>query len=100
MFVNAVLLAALAVEAEEAADGHPRLVVLVEEAAGVAFHTQAPQPMTTHRLPEAPPARPIIARPSLPSSSASSSRYCRVAHGDNVGVVSVVVVVVGGVDCC
>lgn len=97
MFVNAVLLAALAVEAEEAADGHPRLVVLVEEAAGVAFHTQAPQPVTAHRLPEAPPARPIIARPSLPSSS---SRYCGVAHGDNVGVVSVVVVVVvGGVDC-
>lgn len=61
VLVHAVLLAALPVEAEEAAHGHPRLVVLMEEAAGVALHAQAAQPVPANRLPEATPPHPRVA---------------------------------------
>lgn len=57
VLVHAVLLAALAVQPEETADGHPRLVVLVKEAAGVALHAKAAEPVPAHRLAEAPPTR-------------------------------------------
>lgn len=53
VLVDAVLLAALAVEAEEAAHRHARLVVLVQEAARVALHAQPAQPVPAHGLPEA-----------------------------------------------
>lgn len=62
MLVNAILLAALAVEAEESADRHPCLIVLVEEPAGVALHTQAPEPVPANRLSEAPPPRMVSPR--------------------------------------
>lgn len=55
VLVNTVLLAALSVLPEEAAHRHPVLVVLVEEAASIALHTKATQPVAAHRLPEAPP---------------------------------------------
>lgn len=56
MLVHAVLLTTLSVQSKESANRHARLVVLVEEAAGVAFHTEAAQPVPAHRLPKAAPA--------------------------------------------
>lgn len=53
MLVNAILLAALAVQSEEAANRHTGLVILVEEAAGVALHAQAAEPVAADGLPEA-----------------------------------------------
>lgn len=53
VLVYTVLLTTLAMEAEEAADGHPCLVVLVEKSAGLSLHAQAPKPVPAHRLPEA-----------------------------------------------
>jgi hypothetical protein len=79
VLVHAVLLAALPVEAEEAAHGHPRLIVLMEEAAGVAFHAQAAQPVPAHRLPEAPPPQPRVA-------PYSALRCWAGSHRDHVGV--------------
>lgn len=61
MLVDAVLLAALAVEAEEPADRHPRLVILVKEPARLPLHAKAPQPVPAHRLPEAPTTSGICA---------------------------------------
>lgn len=83
VLVHAVLLAALAVEPEEAADGHPRLVVLVEEAAGVALHAEASEPVSAHRLTEAPPSRAEIAPRGGRVSYEGRSPG---AHGGHVGV--------------
>lgn len=55
VFINAILFSALSVESEEAAHGHPSLVILVEEPARVALHAKAAQPVPAHRLPEASP---------------------------------------------
>ena len=41
---------ALPILGEEAADGHPGRLELVQEAARVAFHAQAPKPVATHGL--------------------------------------------------
>ena len=49
---HALWLAAHAVLGEEAANWHPILVELVEEAALLALHAQAPQPMPAYRLTE------------------------------------------------
>jgi hypothetical protein len=59
VLVGAVRLAALAKVAEEAAHGHPGLVELVEEAARLALHAQAPQLVPAHRLPVAPAAAAV-----------------------------------------
>lgn len=53
MLVCAVGLAALAEVAEEAAHGHPGLVELVQEPAGLPLHAQAAEPVPAHRLPVA-----------------------------------------------
>lgn len=79
VLVHAVLLAALPVEPEEAAHGHPRLVVLMEEAAGVSLHAQAAQPVPAHRLPEAPPPQPRVA-------PHSALRCCACSRCGHVGV--------------
>lgn len=54
MLIDAVLLPALPVNPKEPAHGHPGLVVLMKKSARIPFHAQAPQPVPTHRLPEAP----------------------------------------------
>ena len=41
---------ALPILGEEPADGHPGRLELVQEAARVAFHAPAPQPVATHGL--------------------------------------------------
>lgn len=78
MLIHAVLLAALSEHAEKPAYGHPRLVILVEEAASVAFHTEAAEPMPAHRLSEAPPTGGVDAgdRGIGGSSRPDSSRVC------------------------
>lgn len=65
MLIHAILLPTLAVHTEEPAHRHPRLVVLMKEPAGLAFHTEAPEPVTTHRLPEALPPRRVDIRVGL-----------------------------------
>lgn len=83
MLVDAVLLAALAVEAEETADRHPRLVVLVEEAAGVPLHAEAAQPVPADRLAEAPAARVAGASSGLVGGGGAS--WAEVAGGREGG---------------
>lgn len=56
MLVHAILLTTLSVQSKESANRHARLIILVEEATGVAFHAEAAKPVPTDRLPKAPAA--------------------------------------------
>lgn len=92
MLVDAVLLAALPVEAKEAANRHPRLVVLMQEPAGVALHAQAPQPVPAHRLPEAPPSHGIHSTRGRVGAwsggrAARATSSCGGGDGDGIGIV-------------
>lgn len=88
MLINAVLLAALSVQAKKPAYGHPRLVILVEEAASVAFHTEAAEPVPAYRLSEAPPTRRVDAggRGIGGSSRPDSCRVCGGSRGGWIGL--------------
>lgn len=54
MLIDAILLSALAVNSKKPADRHTSLIVLVEEPAGVAFHTQTSEPVPAYGLTETP----------------------------------------------
>lgn len=55
MLINTILLAALAVQSKEATNRHTRLVILMKKPTGIPLHTKASEPVSAHRLPEAPP---------------------------------------------
>lgn len=59
MLIHTILLATLPVKAIESANGHSRLIVLVEKPAGLALHTQAAEPVSAHGLPVAASAREV-----------------------------------------
>lgn len=59
MLIDAILLSTFTVHSEESADRHTSFIVLVEEPAGVAFHTQTSEPV---------PANGLAETPSSPSS--------------------------------
>ena len=59
MLIDAILLTALAIETEEPANGHPRLIILMKETTSITLHTQATKPMPADRLPEAPPVSDV-----------------------------------------
>jgi hypothetical protein len=74
VLVGAVRLAALAKVAEEAAHGHAGLVELVEEAARLALHAQAPHPVEERRLWGAPASAAAAVPWPVPAARAGVDR--------------------------
>ena len=62
VLVNAILLPALSIKSKKPTYRHSRLVILVKETAGVAFHAKASKPVPTYSLPEAPSPRLHVRR--------------------------------------
>lgn len=85
MLVCAVGLAALAEVAEEAAHGHPGLVELVQEPAGLPLHAQAAEPVPAHRLPVAAAAAAAAVPAAIPGAAAAAPAHAAAADAPGVG---------------
>lgn len=62
MFIHAILLPTLTIKTKEAANGHPRIIILVKESTSIALHTKAAKPVAANGLAEAPAGAEVSSR--------------------------------------
>jgi hypothetical protein len=89
VLVNAILLPALSIKSKKPTYRHSRLVVLVKESAGVAFHTKASKPVPTYSLPEAPSTRLDVRRTRVAVVGSVGGCVCGVGGSCGCGAVIV-----------
>lgn len=89
VLVNAILLPALSIKSKKPTYRHSRLVILVKETAGVAFHAKASKPVPTYSLPEAPSPRLDVRRARVAVVGGIGGCVCGVGGSCGCGAVIV-----------
>ena len=87
VLVNAILLPALSIKSKKPTYRHSRLVILVKETAGVAFHAKASKPVPTYSLPEAPSPRMDVRRTRVAVGGGTGGCVCGVGRSSGCSAV-------------